>query len=79
MQSVIVYRNPVEAAIWESLMSSSATFPVLCGIASFFAVFITLASFLQRRGGIHGSSKSTNFSLAVAAVVGITVVRLMLI
>ena len=77
MQSVIVYRNPVEAAIWESLMSSSATFPVLCGIASFFAVFITLASFLQRRGGIHSSS--TNFSLAVAAVVGITVVRLMLI
>ena len=36
MQEVIIYRNPLEAAIWHSLMDSEYTFPVIVSLVCFF-------------------------------------------
>lgn len=39
MQQIIVYRNPVEAAMWNSVTSAEFV-PIMCGIIAFFVVFL---------------------------------------
>jgi hypothetical protein len=41
MQQVIVYRNPAEAAFW-NMLSDGSMFPIICGIAIFFIVFLAI-------------------------------------
>ncbi len=42
MQSIIVYRNPLEAAAWEMLMTGEGFVPIFAGIIVFFAILLTL-------------------------------------
>ena len=72
MQEVIVYRNPMEAAIWQYVMSASF-FPVICGVVVFFAVMLTAHNLISKRYGTYGKRGriSTNISLTLAAAAGI--------
>ena len=78
MQEIIVYRNPLEAAMWHTVMSGEF-FPVIAGVVVFFAVFLPLNHFLSQRFGSWGKTgkQVSYFSLGVGAVLGITTVRLM--
>ena len=76
MQEVIVYRNPMEAAIWQYVMSASLSasfFPVICGVVVFFAVMLTAHNLISKRYGTYGKRGriSTNISLVLAAACGI--------
>ena len=72
MQEVIVYRNPMEAAMWHFVMSADF-FPVICGIVVFFVVMLTAHKLISKRYGDYGKRGriSTNISLVLAAVCGI--------
>ena len=37
--SIIVYRNPLEAALWENATGDIA-FPIMCGLAAIVAIFV---------------------------------------
>ena len=93
MQSIIVYRNPLEAAIWEGLMSGSAVWPVMVSIAVFFAVFLAVNKLIVDywfRNWLNSSYKGSyrqrasllkvagNINLAVSALAGVFVVWYML-
>ena len=80
MTEIIVYRNPLEAALWQMIMGADFI-PVLAGIAVFFAVFLTLYHILSNRFGSWGKTgkQITYFSLSVGVILGVTVVRLMLL
>ena len=93
MQSIIVYRNPLEAAMWEGIMSSGALWPVMVGVAVFFAVFLIADRLIVRRwfGAHHYRVRNvpyykwnavckvaTNVNLAVSALAGVFVVWYML-
>ena len=94
MQSIIVYRNPLEAAMWEGIMSSGALWPVMVGVAVFFAVFLIADRFIikswfnsWRLGRLLKipyakwdtvCKVATNVSLAVSALAGVFVVWYML-
>lgn len=71
MQSVIVYRNPLEAMMWEGLMNGSF-FPVIVGVVVFFCVFLLFNKILNK-GRIIGKTvaRNTNISLQVGAAAGI--------
>ena len=68
MQEIIVYRNPLEAAIWKAL-GSAEFFPFMVGIVVFFVVFLTVYNLLLKfsRYGRKGQLV-VNASLAAAAV-----------
>jgi hypothetical protein len=74
MQSVIVYRNPAEAAFWE-MLSSGAAFPVIAGIVVFFAVFLVIQAYVVEKifGRLYRSSWPTNVNLIFSGTVAITV------
>lgn len=69
-QSIIVYRNPVEAQFWESGMA----FPLMAGLGVFFLLFLFLCKIFERK---LNRSRHSNLLLAVlgiaAAVPGILV------
>ena len=74
MQSIIVYRNPLEAAMWETIMSGSF-FPVIVGVVVFFAVFLAANTFIVERYARWDKRKvATNFNLAASALIGIFVI-----
>lgn len=70
MQEIIVYRNPLEAAIWKTV-GSAEFFPFMVGFVVFFVVFLTVYNLLLllkfSRYGREGQLV-TNASLAAAAV-----------
>ena len=81
-ESIIVYRNPMEKALWESTMSGEF-FPVIVGIVVFFAVLFATIGILNKVRG-YRSSRMTNFTnenigLVVAAVAGIATIAYMVI
>lgn len=47
--SIIVYRNPVEAAIWENLLGSHVLFPVMCSGIVAVVVVACLANLLDKK------------------------------
>lgn len=68
MQSIIVYRNPLEAAIWES----GAIFPVIAGVV--VAVIVALATNWVCEKIFRCNSKYTANIVGVtsiAAVIGV--------
>lgn len=75
MQEVIVYRNPMEAAMWKFVMSADF-FPIICGIVVFFTVMLTLHSLVSKRYGYFGNRAKvlSNISLVLAAVSGIATI-----
>jgi hypothetical protein len=48
-QSIIVYRNPVEQAIWEGLTSSDLTFLIFVAASVFFVVTMIVSRLLNSR------------------------------
>jgi hypothetical protein len=71
MNQVIVYRNPIEAAFWNSTAAGDL-FPILAGIAVFFTVFILMTVVLPRvpyryKGNY---SQRSNFEAKIAIFVG---------
>lgn len=79
MQEVIVYRNPMEAAIWNSIMSSGALFPVMCGVVVFFVAFLIINGVAERYvGWNYRKRKAASYgSLAIATGIALIVVKLM--
>lgn len=81
-ESIIVYRNPLEKAMWKGTMSGDA-FPIMAGFFVFFVVlFATMGIPDKVRGKI--SSRMTkltneNIGLVVAAVAGIANIAYMVI
>jgi hypothetical protein len=78
VQSIIAYRNPIEAAMWEGMMSGSF-FPVIVGAIVFFAVFLTAQKYIVDR--LYSWSKRgapTNINLAVSAGAALVVIWYML-
>lgn len=69
MQSVIVYRNPMEAAFWDMFMNSPNTFPVIVSVVVFFALLIGLAPVTEklRRGSLWRATWPGYLLIAVAA------------
>lgn len=72
MQQIIVYRNPLEAAFWNSV-SGGQLFPILVGVVVFFAVFLTLNKLVEVVLHIPSwgrkAAVATNIELALAAAV----------
>jgi hypothetical protein len=71
MQEVIVYRNPMEAAMWQ-LVTSGEFFPVIVGVIVFFAVFLTANSVCARIWGQWGQAATyrTYACIALGAIAG---------
>lgn len=79
MQEVIVYRNPLEAALWQSL-SGAEFFPVIVGILAFFVSFIIVNAVIGLvfpRISFRKHHYKSYVALAVAAMCGIGVFFLM--
>ena len=71
MQSIIVYRNPVEQAFWEGLMNSTATWPIMAGIGVFLISFLIFNSVLEKilwRFRSNQYQIHANYALALASV-----------
>ena len=47
MQEIIVYRNPLEAALWSAIMDGSF-FPAIVGVVAFFCVFLAVNQVLNK-------------------------------
>lgn len=47
-QSIIVYRNPLEAAIWESLSASTYVFPVFMAVLTYIVVIIVTHGVVEK-------------------------------
>lgn len=76
MQSIIVYRNPVEAAFWE-MMSNGQLFPIMVGILVFFCVFLTLHTYaVERYTSTFGKYRkhASNLALFASVIVAVYVV-----
>lgn len=73
-QSIIVYRNPMEAAFWEGA-SNASFFPIVVGVVAFFIVFLLIQYLIvDRFYRWNRNSLPTNLNLFVSAVVGALVV-----
>lgn len=71
MQSVIVYRNPLEAMMWEGLMNGSF-FPIIVGVVVFFCVFLLFNKILNKGRSIgKTAARNTYISVLIGAVAGI--------
>jgi hypothetical protein len=78
-QSIIVYRNPIEAAFWEG-DGAAMLVPVGLGVIVFFVVFLTLnALVVERYTGWNSKYRSYGAysALAVSALAGFVAARMM--
>lgn len=73
-QSIIVYRNPMEQAFWETVMNGQF-FPVIAAIIVFFVVLLTAHNLLERfnRPRAWNSPVNGYVSLALGAVAAVVV------
>lgn len=75
--SIIIYRNPLEQQMWESLMSGNM-FPVMVGALVFFISFLLLHKFVVVRFFSWSKRDTpTNISLGVSAFLGILTIWVM--
>lgn len=74
MQEVIVYRNPLEAAIWQTVMNGEF-FVVAVGLVAFFLVFLAIHGLVGKYFGWMKQQKTVYWQLAGSAVVGILIVK----
>lgn len=72
MQQIIVYRNPAEAAFWNTIMSADNIFPIFVGVVVFFAVLLITDS-IVRKSKIRAiyNLRNSYFPLIVSAICGI--------
>ena len=76
MQSIIVYRNPAEAAFWD-LVTSGQIFPILAGIAVFFIAMVGLASLVEKYVPWKYRNIVGNTAIVVSGVIGVLVFRIL--
>lgn len=78
MQEIIVYRNPMEAALWNTIMSGDF-FPVIVGVAMFFLMFIG-ANRVLNKGRVFGKTvaRNTNIALGLGALAGAATIYFMM-
>jgi hypothetical protein len=76
-QSIIVYRNPLEQAMWEGLMTSVNVIPVLVGIVAFFTLVVFTDTYIVKRYFKWRSSYASNVCLAISAVIAIVITNQM--
>ncbi len=77
MQEIIVYRNPMEAALWNTIMSGDF-FPAIVGIVVFFLVFLGVNRILNK-GRMFGKTvaRNTNIALGLGALLGFATIYFM--
>ena len=73
MQSIIVYRNPIEAAFWEGVTNGSF-FPVICGVVVFFAVFLTIHVQVVERFCHNRQAWPSYLNLFVSGCIGCAII-----
>lgn len=74
MQEIIVYRNPLEAALWSSVMDGSF-FPVIVGVVAFFCVFLAVNRVINNGRSLGKNVKrNTNIALGVGVLSAIVVI-----
>lgn len=73
MQQIIVYRNPAEAAFWNTIMSADNIFPIFVGVVVFFAVLLITDSILykSKHRVTYTILRHSYFSPIVGAICGI--------
>lgn len=77
MQEIIVYRNPMEAAFWQLVMSGQFAIIIMGAIVA-LAFFLGAHRILERRVQWQNRGKLSNVLLAVSAVIWIGTVYLLL-
>jgi hypothetical protein len=77
MQEIIVYRSPAEAAMWNAVSNADNTFPVMVGIAVFFAVFAILNNLIAEKKPFKKRGFYQKLCLGAGAAVGIIVMWVM--
>lgn len=74
-QSIIVYRNPLEQAIWEGAFGAQLSC-IIFGIVAFFVVFLLLNKITTSVVGNFGKKAqiATNVNLVLGAVAGVATI-----
>lgn len=81
-QEIILYRSPVEKAMWDSLYGGDTPMlaPIITGVIAFFVVFLALNYVLSSMTRSPQSQSAASYiSLAVGAVCGFGVVWKMML
>ena len=74
MQSIIVYRNPAEAAFWE-FVTSGSFFPIIVGVVAFFAIFLLVQRVvIDRFFRWNNNATPTNINLMLSGVIGVFII-----
>lgn len=78
MQEIIVYRKPMEAALWNTIMSGDF-FPVIVGVVVFFLVFLG-ANRILNKGRVIGKTvaRNTNIALGLGTLLGFAAIYFMI-
>ena len=78
MQEIIVYRNPLEAALWSAIMDGSF-FPVIVGVVAFFCAFLAVNRVLNKgRSWGKNAKLNTSIALGVGALSAVLVIFFMI-
>ena len=78
MQEIIVYRNPLEAALWSAIMDGSF-FPAIVGVVAFFCAFLAVNRVLNKgRSWGKNVKRNTNIALGVGALSAVLVIFFMI-
>lgn len=74
VESIIVYRNPLEKMVWEGFMGGQF-FPAIAAVVAFFIVFIITNNLLNRfhRPKAWNSPFNGYMAIGVAAVAAVAV------
>lgn len=68
MQSVIIYRNPLEAAFWESMMNSEASiFFFVIGVGIFWSIVAVQSQNLLLKKSSFGYKRAGKWSVWIAS------------
>jgi hypothetical protein len=70
-QSIVLYRNPLEHAMWEGLMNSTAIWPIMAGLGVFLVSFLIFNALIYRiLWGLRSTKikDHANYALALASV-----------
>lgn len=79
MQSIIVYRNPFEAYLWEGLMNGSFL-PLIAAFVVFFIVLLSLAKLSEMKFGCFNKKNRVcgYLSLVISTFAAIATIYFML-
>jgi hypothetical protein len=78
MQSIIVYRNPMEVAIWESIMNGDIQFvPLFTAGFVFIAVMMALSKVMEAKFGFRQPKWAVPLMWSVGILSAILTVFLM--